>query len=197
MTDYWNQPHNQPPQPPQSPYPSNPYTPQSPYPAQNPPSDPFPASFYPQAPQSPPIGVPQAPQSQPFPSPSFPSYYTTNQQPEPPKSKARLVLILAAVLFFAVAGVFGGLYVATESDHDKANSVLEDKKEQLDGVKQDISSEEDKKSTAEKANGDLESQNAALDPCVDATLHFIYDVPSTAPEAEQDAAVQAMRDACK
>ena len=194
MTDYYSNPPSN--QPPQSPYPySNP--PSSPYPAQNHPSAPFPATSYP---QSPPMGVPQAPQSQPFPSPSFPSYYTANQPvvpQQPPKSKTRLVLILAAVLFFAVAGVFGGLYIATESDHDKASSVLEDKESQLAGVKQDISSEEDKKSTAEQANGDLESQNAALDPCVEATLHFIYDVPTTAPDAEQEAAVQAMRDACK
>jgi flagellar basal body-associated protein FliL len=142
----------------------------------------------------------QPPPSQPFPSPSFPSYYTSNQPatpPQPPKSKARVILIVAAVVMFAVGGVFGGLYVATESDHDKANSVLEDKKTELAGVKKDITSAEDDKSAAEKANSDLQAQNDTLQPCVDATQKFIYDVPSTAPDAEQQAAVQAMRDACK
>jgi hypothetical protein len=173
--------------------PPSPNQPQPPYPYSNPPS----ASPYP---QSPPIGVPQPPRSQPFPSPSFPSYYTSNQPvvpPQPPKSKAKIILIVAAVVMFAVGGVFGGLYVATESDHDKANSVLEDKKNELAGVKQNIASTAEDKSNAQQAATDLQTQNDALQPCVDATQKFIYDVPSTASDAEKNAAVQAMRDACK
>jgi hypothetical protein len=193
MSDYYSNP--------QSPY-SSPYPGNNPYPGnQNQPypqSSPFPQQSYP---QSPPTGVPQQSQNLPaIQQPSFPSYYTGSQpaftpQPEQRKSRARLVLIVAAVLMFAVAGVFAGLYVAAESDHDKANSVLEDKKAELVDVKADITAAEGDKSDAEQKNSDLESQNSGLEPCVDATQHYLWDVTG-APDAERQAALDAMFDAC-
>jgi flagellar basal body-associated protein FliL len=214
MTDYSSDPRNQsgypgsndqtqagpmynPPQPPSNPYgtpqPSNPYgiprQPQSPH------SVPFPASPYPQSPAG---GMPQ---QQPQPTASFPSYYTGGQPafPRPAKRKntAKIVLIVAAVLMFAGAGVFAGLYVSANSDHDKATSVLNDKQAELADTKKDASAAEGDKSDAEQHNSDLESQNSALQPCVDATKHFIFDLPATASTTEVSAAIQAMRDKCK
>jgi flagellar basal body-associated protein FliL len=188
MSDYYNQPPSYPP-------PSDPQGPQSsPFPVSPQPSQ------YPVSPQSP--QYPQAPQSGAFPSSSsFPSYYSDSsyqglgqQPPQPaPKSKARIILIVAAVLMFATAGVFAGLYVATESDHDKATSVLEDKKADLAGVKKDVTSAEADKSTAEDQNADLESTKTALSPCVEATQHFLWDNLS---DAESQAAIDAMEAAC-
>jgi flagellar basal body-associated protein FliL len=148
-----------------------------------------------------PPSYPQAPQSGSFPSSSsFPSYYAQTsyqglEQPAQPapKSKARVILIVAAVLMFATAGVFAGLYVATESDHDKAVSVLEDKKAELADVKKDVTSAEADKSTAEDQNADLESTKTALSPCVEATQHFLWDNLS---DAESQAAIDAMEAAC-
>ena len=200
MTDYFGN------QTPSNPYPnqpqSNPYgTPQQqnpygnqqqdPYSNQyaNPQSNPFPATSYP---QSPPTGMPQ---------PSFPSYYTSGQpaltpQPPKPKNTTRILLIVAAVLMFAGTGVFAGLYVASNSDHDTANSVLDDRKAELADVKKNITSAEDDKSTAEQHNTDLESQNSALQACIDATEHFIWELPGDAPDADVSAAIQAMRNNC-
>jgi flagellar basal body-associated protein FliL len=142
------------------------------------------------------------PQQQPQPTASFPSYYTSGQpaltpQPAKPKNTARIILIVAAVLMFAGAGVFAGLYVAANSDHDKASSVLDDRKAELADVKKNVSAAEGDKSDAEQHNSDLDSQNSALQPCVDATKHFIWDLPSTASDAEVSAAIQDMRDKCK
>jgi hypothetical protein len=216
VTDYYgNQPPNpyqqQPdpyqqqnpyPQPQSNPFPSqNPYQqPQSnPFPAQNPyqpnpPSNPFPSPSYP---QSPPTGMPSQTVSPSFPqSGSFPSYYTSSQpaqEPQQPKSKAKVLLIVAALVMFVAAGVFAGLYVTASNDHDKAASTLEEKKTELADVKKNITSAEESKSNAEKANGDLKSQKDALQPCVDATMYFLWE----APEAELGAAVQRMRDVCK
>ncbi|TDV55030.1 hypothetical protein [Actinophytocola oryzae] len=182
MNDYYSNPQN----PQSSPFPQQ--TPQYPQ------SSPFPQQSYP---QSPPTGMPQ---QQP-PQPSFPSYYTSglptqSLPPQQKKSRARLVLVVVAVLMFAVAGVFAGLYVAAESDHDKANSVMEDKKSELSDIRKDITSAEGDKSTAEQTNSDLESQNSALKPCVDATQHYLWDVTG-APDAERQAAIDAMFDACQ
>jgi flagellar basal body-associated protein FliL len=176
MSDYY-QPPSYPPQDPQGPQ-----------------SSPFPVS-----PQPP--SYPQAPQSGSFPSSSsFPSYYSQSsyqglgQAPQPaPKSRARLILIVAAVLMFATAGVFAGLYVATESDHDKAASVLEDKRSELAGVKKDVTSAEADKSSAEDENASLESTKTALSPCVEATQHFLWD---NLTDAESQAAIDAMEAAC-
>lgn len=189
MTDYYG---NQPPQNPQYPHGS--------YPSQYPPSPPGGLP-----PQSPPGGLPaQYPASPPGGLPAqnapwSPSYYTSSQPalpPEPaPKSKAKVVLIVVAVLMFAAAGVFAGLYVAAESDHDKATSVLEDKKAELTDVKGEITTAEEAKSSAEQRKTDLQSQNAALTPCVEATQHYLWDV-TDAPDAERQAALDAMFDAC-
>jgi hypothetical protein len=193
MTDYYG---NQPPQNPQ-----NPQYPSGPFPSQYPPSPP--GGFMP--PPSPPGGMPaQYPQSPPGGLPAqnptawSPSYYTSSQPalPEPaPKSRAKVVLIVVAVLMFAAAGVFAGLYVAAESDHDKATSVLEDKKAELTAVKGEITTAEEAKSAAEQTNSDLESQNSALTPCVEATQHYLWDV-TDAPDAERQVALDAMFDAC-
>jgi flagellar basal body-associated protein FliL len=182
-------------------YYSNPYQPPSE--PQGPQSSPFPVTPQPSYPVSPqPSSYPQAPQSGSFPSSSsFPSYYAQSsyqglgpQPPQPaPKSKARVILIVAAVLMFATAGVFAGLYIATESDHDKAVSVLEDKKAELADVKKDVTSAEADKSTAEDQNTDLESTKTALSPCVEATQHFLWDNLS---DAESQAAIDAMEAAC-
>jgi flagellar basal body-associated protein FliL len=216
MTDYFSNPQNQSgypgsndqtqagpmyntPQPPSNPYgtpqPSNPYgipqqQPQSPH------SAPFPASSYPQSPAG---GMPQ---QQPQPTASFPSYYTGGQpalSPRPAKRRntAKIILIVAAVLMFAGAGVFAGLFVSANSDHDKATSVLNDRQAELADTKKDVSAAEGDRSDAEQHNSDLESQNSALQPCVDATKHFIWDLPSTASTAEVSAAIQDMRDKCK
>lgn len=183
MTDYYG---NQPPQNPQ--YPSGPF-PSQPYPPSPPGGLPS------QYPQSPAGGLPA--QNPPATAPWSPSYYTSGQPPQPaPKSKAKIVLIVAAVLMFAAAGVFAGLYVAAESDHDKATSVLEDKKAELAGVKEEITTAEEAKSSAESRNSDLESQNSALSPCVDATYNYLWDVPLEAPDADRQAALSAMIDAC-
>lgn len=189
MTDFYG---NQPPQ--------NPQYPPGSYPSQYPPSPPGGLP-----PQSPPGGLPaQYPQSPPGGLPAqnapwSPSYYTSGQPaltPEPARrSKAKIVLIVAAVLMFAAAGVFAGLYVAAESDHDKATSVLEDKKAELAEVKSAISSVADAKSSAEQRNSDLESQNTALTPCVEATQHYLWDVDGQSDEVRQ-AALDAMFDAC-
>jgi predicted Zn-dependent peptidase len=104
-----------------------------------------------------------------------------------------VILIVAAVLMFATAGVFAGLYVAEESDHDKAVSVLDEKKATLADVKKNITSAEEDKSTAEDQNSDLESKNSALSPCVEATQHFLWD---TLSDAELTTAIDAMESAC-
>jgi flagellar basal body-associated protein FliL len=148
-----------------------------------------------------PPSYPQGPPSGSFPSSSsFPSYYSPSSyqglgpQPQPaPKSKARVILIVAAVLMFATAGVFAGLYVATESDHDKAVSVLEDKKDQLADAKKNVTSAEADKTTAADHNADLESTKTALSPCVEATQHFLWDNLS---DAESQVAIDAMQAAC-
>jgi hypothetical protein len=217
MNDYYSNPQS-------NPFPSSPYSGQNPpysgenpaYPSQNP-SYPSQNPAYPSQnpsygepqyqtpsqayPPSPAVGtpLPQQPQTGSFPSTSsFPSYYTSGQPgmpPQPQKSRAKVVLIVVAVLMFAGAGVFAGLYVAAESDHDKATSVLEEKKAQLADVKKDITAAEDTKSTAEDHNSDIEGQNSALKPCVDATQHYLWDV-NGAPDAERQAALDAMWDAC-
>jgi flagellar basal body-associated protein FliL len=182
MSDYYQPPSYPPPDP------------------QGPQSSPFPASPQPSYPANP-SSYPQAPQSGSFPaSSSFPSYYSPSsyqglgQAPQPaPKSKARLILIVAAVLMFATAGVFAGLYVATESDHDKAASVLDDKKAALAGVKKDVTSAEADKASAEDQNAGLESTKTALSPCVEATQHFLWD---DLTDAESQAAIDAMDAAC-
>jgi hypothetical protein len=212
MTDYYGN------QPPSNPYPyqqqpdpyqqqqdpyqqqnpyqqSNPYQQQNPY-QPNPPSNPFPAPTYP---QSPPTGVPAQnlpaviPSSS-FPaSGSFPSYYQPTPEPQQPKSRAKVILIVAALVMFVTAGVFTSLYLTANSDHDKAVSTLEERKTELADVKKDITSAEEAKSNAEKTNGDLKTQNDALQPCVDATMFFLWD----ATEAELEGAVNKMRDVCK
>jgi flagellar basal body-associated protein FliL len=206
MTDYFG---NQPPaNQPTYPYQGQPANNQQPNPYQGqqqgpygnqqpgsyagPPSNPFPATSYP---QSPPAGTPQ-------PTSSFPSYYTGSQpaftpRPARPRNTARIVLIVAAVLMFAAAGVFAGFYIAANSDHDKASSVLQDKKSDLADVKKNVSAAEGDKSSATEHNSDLETQNAALKPCIDATEHFIWELPTGTPDAEVSAAIQAMRDSCK
>lgn len=208
MTDYYgNQPPSNPyqqqpdPYQQQNPYQQsnpyqqqpNPYQQQSPY-QPNPPSNPFPAPNYP---QSPPTGMPAQNPPASFPqSGSFPSYYTSSQpaqEPQQPKSKAKVILIVAALLMFVAAGVFTSLYLTANSDADKAASTLEERKNELADIKKDITSAEEAKSNAEKSNTDLKSQNDALQPCVDATMYFLWE----APEAELDAAVQRMRDVCK
>lgn len=175
------------------------------YPQQNPeghPSFPFPAATPPQQqgyPSAPFPATPQEPLSGSFPSASsFPSSYYSSpsyqqQQPQPKKSKARVILIVAAVLMFAAGGVFAGLYVATESDHDKATSVLDDKKSELSDVKKQITAAEDAKSTAEQSNSDLEAKITANTACVEATQHFLWD---NLTDAESSAAIDAMWDAC-
>lgn len=191
--------------PAQNPYPgSAPYS--NPVPAQNPYSNPVPAQ-----PQSSPYSNPtpvQNPPSTPFPSASHPpatarfpdastfgsSYYSSGQQG--PRSRTPIILIVVAVLMLAAGGVFGALYISANSDHDKASSTLADRKAELDGIKKDITTAQGDKTKAEDNNSDLESQNSALQPCVDATQKFLWDTPQSAPEAEIDAAVQAMKDAC-
>jgi hypothetical protein len=209
MNDYYSNPQSN---PPSNPFPTSPYPSSGGFPSQNPGSSGFPSQnpgqnpgynneppSY-QYPQSPPMGTP-APQQANFPSTSsFPSYYTSGQpaqapQPEAPRSRAKVVLIVAAVLMFACAGVFAGLYVATESDHDTVSSELTEKKGQLADVKKDVTAAEDRKSSAKDTNGDLEDQNAALKPCVEATQHYLWDV-NGAPDAERQAALDAMWDAC-
>jgi hypothetical protein len=193
MTDHYSNPYQQNPR-------SGPFPPQNPQPGQYPPQNPPSGPFQQQGPQSGGFPSQQSPSSGSFPSASsFPSYYTSTQsgpgqQPEQaPRSKARLVLIVAAVLMFAAGGVFAGLYVAAESDHDKATSVLEDKKAELADVREEISSAEDAKSTAEQNNSDIEAKNSALKPCVEATQHYLWDGTQG---AERDAAIDAMFAAC-
>lgn len=221
MTDYYgNQPPSNPypyqqqPDPyqqQQDPYQQqNPYQQPNPYQQQqnpyqpNPPSNPFPSVIYP---QSPPTGVPAqnlpavAPQNPPavipsssFPaSGSFPSYYQATPEPQQPKSRAKVILIVAALVMFVTAGVFTSLYLTANSDHDKAVSTLEEKKTELADVKKDITSAEEAKSNAEKTNGDLKTQNDALQPCVDATMFFLWE----ATEAQLADAVEKMRSVCK
>jgi hypothetical protein len=186
----------------------NPYSPNNPYP----PSNPYSPPSYPPIPS--PTSSPQsyppipAPPSSHFPAPTPPfdplptqSMYPSTPysglaapQPEKPrKSPVKLILIIAAVLMFAAAGTFAGLYVAADGDHEKATSTLEDKKAELADVKKEVTSAEEAKSTAEETNSDLEEKNSALTPCVEATQHFLYDDMT---EAETDVAVDAMFAAC-
>ena len=211
MTDFFSNQQQPNPYANQNPYNPNPYS--SPTPAQNPYSSPVPAqnpysSPIPAQSQSSPYSNPtptQNPPSSPF---QTPSYQQQSQFPDastfsssyyggqPAKSKTPIILIVVAVLLFAVGGVFAGLYVSASGDHDTASSALEDKKAQLADIKDDITTAKGDKTKAEDHNGDVESQNSELQPCVDATQTFLWDTPATASDAEISAAVQAMRDAC-
>jgi hypothetical protein len=155
------------------------------------PSFPFPAQ-----PGTPPGGQPQYPAQQPanFPDASTFSSYYAPQEPQPvKKSRSRLVLIALAVVMFVAAGVLAGLYVAADGDREKATSTLTDKKAELSDVRGQVSAAEESKSTAEQNNNDLESKNSALQPCVEATQHYLWD---GLEGAERDAAIDAMFAAC-
>jgi hypothetical protein len=187
--------------PPNSPYSPNPYAPQQnpdPYAAQQNPAPYGSPPSYPPIPVAPPSYPPIPAQSDSSPAmipaayPSAP--YSGLMTPEPPRrSRARLFLIVAAVLAFAVAGTFAGLYVVADGDHEKAVTTLEDKKSELADVKQQNTTATGERDQAEQRNGDLETANGGLKPCVDATQHYLWDGTEG---TEREAALDAMFAAC-
>lgn len=183
MTDYPPSSSYPPPSSP-NPYTSGPPSPGNPHSAGHP-SFPFPAQ--PSTPQ-PPANFPD--------SSSLSSYYSppTGQTPQPArKSRSRLVLTVVAVVMFVAAGVLAGLYIAADSEHEKVTTTLEERKAELGALTEQIAAAEKEKSAAEQANTDLETQNDALLPCVEATQHYLWD---GLEGAEREAAIDAMFAAC-
>jgi hypothetical protein len=155
--------------------------------------------FQPQQPQTPPylpVQSRQSPISHPIPQqqyypPQYPQQFP--QQPQK-KERARIVLLIACVVTFAIAGVFGALYIGADSDHDAAVARLEERKSQLAEVRERLTTAEDAQESAETRNGDLETEKATLTTCVDAVQHYLWDgLEGTA----RDAALDAMFTACQ
>jgi hypothetical protein len=147
----------------------------------------------------PPQGGPP-PISQPFPQQQYTRYALPLPQNFPPpfspprRSRARLVLVLAAVVAFAVAGVFGALYVGADGDHDAAVSLLDERTGQLADTRQQLGTAEDELADAQDRNADLEAAGAPLKACVDAVQHYLWD---TLTDAETTAAIDTMFTVCQ
>lgn len=165
---------------------------------------------YPQPPNQPwqpPVSQPfpqpmPPPISQPFPQPmSQPVSHPFPQQqqypqpfPRQPKRRARIVLLIACVVAFAGAAVFGGLYVNAVGDHDAAVEQLDKERGELADVRARVSTTAEERTAAEKRNTDLEAERTALSACAKAVQHYLWDgLEGTARQTAFD----AMYDACQ
>ncbi|MBB4909636.1 hypothetical protein [Actinophytocola algeriensis] len=164
-------------------------------------SDHYPGPYrQPQQQQQPhlPVQSPRSPISQPIPQ-QYPQQFP-QQFPQPfpqqwqPKQRARIVLLVACVVAFATAGVFGALYIGADSGHDAAVARLAERKSQLAEVRERLTTAAAAQDSAETRNSDLEAEKATLTTCVDAVQHYLWDgLEGTA----RDAAVDAMFTACQ
>ena len=158
-------------------------------------SDFQPTEFQPQPPFQPPrppylpVQSRQSPISHPIPQQQYPPQYPQQQFPPPPKKqRARIVLLVACVVTFAIAGVSGALYVGADSDRDAAIGRLEERKSQLAEARERLTTAEDAQESAQTRVGDLEAEKTTLTTCVDAVQHYLWDgLEGTAREAALDA----------
>lgn len=160
-----------------------------------------PPPFQPQTPQPQtppylPVQSRQSPISQPIPQQQYDPTRYPQQFPQQPRKKerARIVLLIACVVTFAIAGVFGALYIGADSDHDAAVARLEERKSQLADVRERLTTAEDAQESAETRNDDLEAEKATLTTCVEAVQRYLWDgLEGTA----RDAALDAMFTSCQ
>jgi hypothetical protein len=163
-------------------------------------SQPFPTQPHTRYPQPGQYPQPQPGQhAQPGQYPQPDQYAQAGQYPQPSgaperRSRARVVLVVAAVLAFAVAGLFTGLYVAASGDRDAAVALLDERKAQLAAAQERLGTAEEAASAARDRNSGLEAQGTALQTCVDAVQHYLWD---SLTDAETTVAIDAMFTACE
>jgi hypothetical protein len=140
--------------------------------------------------------LPRGPRRPPI-SPPFPAPMRYAPPPPPfvrPKRRARLVLLIACAVAFAAAATFAGLYVAAAADRDTALARLADVRGDLTDVRGQVAAAAEEQASAEDRNDDLEAENTALNACVEAVHHYLWD---GLEGAARTAAFSTMYDACQ